>query len=283
MIGWLSRRINRQIKLLPGRLSCRKGDIMRTIFVVIYFAFYLIVKLPMLWKVRRLRAEGNIAEHDRLCRQFAADWGKKVVASTGSTVTVKGMENLSNEPAVYIANHLSYFDVPVILGLVSDHAYSLLAKNTVQKVPIMRKWMEEFHCVNIDRDNPREAMRALQEAEAWIKKGYSFIIFPEGTRSKDFDVHEFKSGAFRVAQKTKVPVVPIALWNTQVLNASGSLKVGKAPVTMTILPVIETADFDRKAWRALPGEVETKVREAVEAEKNLPAPEESNQTSEAKA
>ena len=52
---------------------------------------------------------------------------------------------------------------------------------------------------------------------------------------------------------------------------------------MTILPAIETADFDRKAWRALPREVETKVREAVEAERNLPAPEESNQTSEAKA
>lgn len=246
---------------------------MRTLFVVIYFAFYLIAKLPMLWKVKRLREAGDIAEHDRLCREFAADWGRKVVGSTGSTVTLKGAENLPKEPAVYIANHLSYFDVPVILGMISDHAYSLLAKNTVQNVPIMRQWMEEFHCVNIDRENPREAMRALQQAEEWIKQGYSFIIFPEGTRSKDYNVHEFKSGAFRVAQKTKVPVVPIALWNTQVLNASGSLKVGKAPVTMTILPAIETSGFDRKAWRALPAQVEEIVREAVDAERGLPVKE----------
>lgn len=73
--------------------------------------------------------------------------------------------------------------------------------------------MRLLHCVFLDREDPRKAMTALNEAIDLVKKGYSLTIFPEGTRNKGTEgsLLEFKSGAFRVATKAKAPIVPLAI------------------------------------------------------------------------
>lgn len=242
---------------------------MKSIIFIIYLFFYLLFATPALWRLKYLQKHGRIEEHDAIVRRMAGKWAKRLVWATGSTVDVRGLENIQDKPAVYVCNHLSYFDIPVIMGYMGDSVFPLLAKDTLGKIPLLGSWMRELHCVFIDRDNPRQAVKALKEAEDWVSKGYSMIIFPEGTRSLDGEVHEFKSGAFKIAQKNKVPVVPMAIWNTQKINLKGSLALHAADVKFSIMPPIDTEGFSRKDWRGVPKTTHDIIADEVARERKL--------------
>lgn len=236
---------------------------MRTILWFIHFWIYLIIMEPNLLWVRHLAKKGRIEEHDAQVRYQVGKWAREMIRTAGGSVKVEGLERMADGPAVYVSNHLSYFDIPLVLGYLGDQTIPLVAKKQIQKIPMIRSWMKELHCVFIDRDNPRASMAALKEAEQWVEQGYSMVVFPEGTRSVDGAVHDFKSGAFRIAQKNKVPVVPFVIQGTQNLMSRDSLWIHPANVAMTVLPEIETKDFDRHQWRKVPEMARDKVNAAL--------------------
>lgn len=238
---------------------------MRTILWFIHFWLYLIGLEPKLWKARRLTRQGKTAEHDALVQAVVGKWARSMISTAGGRVSVAGLENLASKPAVYVSNHLGYFDIPLVLAYLGPVAKPLVAKKEIQKIPMIRSWMKELHCVFIDRDNPRESMKALQEAEEWVAQGYSMVVFPEGTRSKDGQVHEFKAGAFRIAQKNRVPVVPFVIRDTDKLMPRDSLWIHPAAVSLTVLPAIDTSAFGKKDWRELPELAQERVTAALAA------------------
>ena len=84
---------------------------------------------------------------------------------------------------VFVANHQGYFDIPLMLTQL-DKPNPLVAKKEIQKIPMIRGWMEQLHCVFLDRDDPRQSMECLRQAQELLGQGYSVVIFPEGTRKR---------------------------------------------------------------------------------------------------
>lgn len=236
---------------------------MRTLLWFIHFWLYLIVVIPKFLWIRHLQNSGRIREHDAIVRRVVRKWARKMISTAGGTVTVEGLEHLPEGPAVYVANHRSYFDIPLCLGYLGDDTKPLLAKKEIRKIPLVRGWMQELHCVFLDREDPREAISNLKEAEEWVRQGYSMVVFPEGTRTKDGTLGEFKAGAFRIAQKNNVPVVPFCIKDTDKLMARDSFRIHPAAVAIRILPPVDTSGYTRADWKKLPELTESMVREGL--------------------
>lgn len=140
----------------------------------------------------------------------AQDWSKFTLDIIGITLEVEGIENIPEEPCVFIGNHTSILDIPLIFHTV-DRNVGFIAKKELEKTPILGYWIKKTGSIFIDRENPRNAIKSINDGVKNIKNGYSMTIFPEGTRSKTGEVGEFKKGSFKLATKAKVPIVPVSI------------------------------------------------------------------------
>ena len=233
----------------------------RTVIWVVYFFAYLFFAQPMLWKVRKLRKEGKIEEHDRIVRTMVNNWALRLMKLAGATMEVTGKENIPEGPVVFAANHQGYADIPLLLPQL-DKPNPLIAKKELEKVPLLRDWMTELNCIFIDRDNARQAMDSLKKANELLSEGYSVSIFPEGTRSKGGEIKEFKGGTIRLATRAKVPIVPCCIEGTyNMLEANKGFKITPAKLQLHILPAIETADLSREEIKALDERLRSVIKE----------------------
>ena len=237
---------------------------MHTILWFAYFWFYLFMVYPLLLWAQHLRLKGKIQRHDAITFAVIHNWARRLLKAAGANVTVRGLENLPPDDvaAVYVGNHQGYFDIPLVLGYLGG-AKGLVAKKEIQKLPLIRSWMIELGCVFIDRDNPRASMNALNKAAEHVQAGYPMVVFPEGTRSKTGDMGEFKAGAFKVAQKNSVPVIPFFIEGTGHLLERNGFRIKPAAITLTVLPMIDTIGYTREDWKALPALAENHVRQAL--------------------
>lgn len=232
---------------------------MHTLLWFIYFWLYLLVLLPLLRRARALTKRGDTAAHDALTRRTVGRWARRLIAAAGGRVTVEGLEHLPAGPVVCVGNHQGYFDIPLTLGYLGE-AKPLVAKKEIQKIPLIRAWMAELHCVFLDRENPRAAVASLDEAAALVAAGYSMVVFPEGTRSRGGEMGEFKGGAFKIAQKARVPVVPFVIEGTADLMEKHHYFIHGGRIRLRVLPAIDTSAYERADWRALPALCEAQVR-----------------------
>ena len=160
---------------------------------------------------------------------------KVVVLFAGVKATIIGLENLealSNEKSYYIiSNHRGFCDV--VRGyLLFDNITGIVAKKELEKIPLLSYWMKKINCVFLDRYDLRDGVRMVVDCIKNINDGISMWIFPEGTRCKSKnpeDLLEFKSGAFKVAEKTNCYILPIAFKNTEYVfeNQSPFVKATK--------------------------------------------------------
>ena len=239
---------------------------MRTIIWFIYFWGYLLLALPKMKKAQRLQAAGELDARDALVEGMVQKWARSLLRLAGVTVEITGLENIPARPSVFVPNHQSYFDIPVLLAWL-DKAHPLVSKQEVKKIPLIRTWMEQLGCVFIDRDNARQSVAALGEASREItQRGRSFIIFPEGTRSRGDAMGEFKNGGFRAALKAGVPVVPVVIDGTYRAMEANHMWIHPAHVRVTVLPAIPTQGMSREESKAI-GE---RVHDMIAAVKDRP-------------
>jgi 1-acyl-sn-glycerol-3-phosphate acyltransferase len=156
-----------------------------------------------------------------------------VLKIAGLNLTVIGKENIPEEPCVFVGNHQSNLDIPAILANM-NRLTGAIAKKDMEKIPIVSYWMRQIHCVFLDRENPREALKSISEGVDNLKNGYSMIIFPEGTRSRSNSMGEFKKGSMRLATKAGVPIIPITIYNTNKAMEGNNGKVRKANAKLII-------------------------------------------------
>ena len=172
---------------------------LRTLFKIIVYLFRSRKELKI---AQKLDKEGNLVERDKIVDTKVPDWAKFCIDATGSSVNVKGEELIPTDRAVvFIANHQGNMDIPTLLGFIKKPK-AFVSKIEILKVPILSKWMALMQCTFLDRKNMRQSVQAMAEAVETIKKGYSLVIFPEGTRSKGGPVKEFKAGSFKLAFKS---------------------------------------------------------------------------------
>lgn len=236
---------------------------MRTIIWFIYFWLYLLVSLPRYYHVKRLEQQGQREEHDRLVRHYVGDWASRLLRLAGAKIETTGRENIPQGPVVFVGNHQGYFDIPLMITQM-DKPNPLVAKKEIQKIPMIRSWMEELRCVFIDRQDARQSMDCLKRAQELLKEGYSVVIFPEGTRNNGKELLEFKAGAIRMATRAGVPIVPVCIDGSCNLMGKGGLWIHPAKVKIHILPPVSTEQMSREEIRALPEHLREQIAQEIQ-------------------
>jgi len=177
---------------------------------------------------------------------IARIWARGILYVSRIKVTVNGLENI--DPAqsyVYMSNHQSNFDIPVLLAYLPVQ-FRWLAKAELFKIPIFGRAMRGAGYVKIDRFNQEAAFESLGEAAGKMKNGVSVMIFPEGTRSRDGNIRPFKKGGFVMAVDAGVPIVPIVLRGTWTIMDKSSLRINTGEVSLNIEPPIATTGYTRE-------------------------------------
>lgn len=183
----------------------------RTIIWFSYFWGFLFWNIPGLRKAR-LQAEAlPQAERDKLIDVYPKKWATTLIKLTGSTVQVSGEEHIPEKgPVLFVSNHQGNFDIPILIGYIKKPK-GFISKIEIKKMPIIGSYMEAMKCIFIDRSDKRQSVKAFQEGIQFLKDDHSLVIFPEGTRSKGERIGEFKSGSFRLAVKSGVPIIPVTI------------------------------------------------------------------------
>lgn len=128
-------------------------------------------------------------------------------------IEIIGKENIPDGTCVFMGNHQSILDIPVVRHTI-DRTVDFVAKEELLKIPVIGYWIAHLKGVTLDRSNARDGLKAMNVAIERIKDGYNFAIFPEGTRSKDGKIKEFKKGSIKIATKSKAKIVPFAINGT---------------------------------------------------------------------
>ena len=163
---------------------------------------------------------------------------------SGVRVEVRGLELLDpKQTYVFVSNHRSYLDTAAMF-IYTGRRIGLLAKKELLKVPVLGVGMGFVNVMAIDRTNRESAIRTTEAAAKRIQSGVSFAVFVEGTRAKPGELLPFKKGAFYMARQAGVPVVPVAIKNSDVLMGKGTGEARAGTLEMVLLPPVETAGVD---------------------------------------
>ena len=182
-----------------------------------------------------------VNKHD-LVYPWALFGARQWLRFSGVHVKVTGLDLLDpKQTYVFVSNHRSYLDTAAMF-VYTGRRIGLLAKKELLKVPVLGVGMGFVNVMAIDRTNRESALRTTGAAAGRIKSGVSFAVFVEGTRAKPGELLPFKKGAFYMAREAGVPVVPVAIKNSDVLMGKGTGEARSGILEMVILPPVATTD-----------------------------------------
>jgi 1-acyl-sn-glycerol-3-phosphate acyltransferase len=233
---------------------------LRTIVWYTNFAFSLALKIPQAHKVSKLLNSGKIEEADAYVHRVSSKWAMQHVKMSGAKVKIFGEENIPADiPVLFVSNHQSNFDIALFMSHI-DKPKGYLSKIEMNKIPVLRTWMGFMHCVFMERGNLRKAAEAISQGIKVLKSGYSMVLFPEGTRSKGDHMNEFKAGAFKLATKSGVPIVPVTIKGSYKLMEANNSKIKPAEVEMHIHPMVSVNNLSREEEAELPEKIKAIIQ-----------------------
>ncbi len=181
---------------------------------------------------------------------------------TGAKVRYIGFEKIpADTPVLYVANHESFFDVIFSLTRLPGRI-CFIAKRSFEKIPIFAQALQLYDTLFIDRDDIKQGLKTILEAIERVRAGMSVFIFPEGTRSRDGKMNEFKEGSMKIATKSGCPIVPIAISNTANVFENHFPKVSSVPVVIEALDPVMPQDYDAKQQKHLGKLCKERIEEA---------------------
>jgi 1-acyl-sn-glycerol-3-phosphate acyltransferase len=163
------------------------------------------------------------------------------LATSGIRYRVAGAEHLPlDRAAVYCANHQSNVDPPLLFTALHPRMH-ILYKHEIDRIPLLARAFRMGGFIPIDRRRKESAMRSIELGSESLRSGNSFLIFPEGTRSKTDDLLPFKKGGFIMAIKAGAPIVPVAVQGGREAMHKGSAIIRPVTVSVRVGQPIETA------------------------------------------
>jgi 1-acyl-sn-glycerol-3-phosphate acyltransferase len=204
--------------------------------------FLIIILISALWGILALITipfnRGGRVFH-ALTHFFAKIW----LAVSQIKIIVKGTENIRpGQNYIYVSNHASAFDIPAVIAGIPDQI-RIVYKKELQKIPFFG-WALKFGktYIAIDRAKGTEAARSLDEAAMKFKSGASVLLFGEGTRTKDGKLQPFKRGAFNLAVKAGIPIIPLTINGSFKILPKNKLRINSGEISLVIgkpIPVKE--------------------------------------------
>jgi len=202
--------------------------------------------------------------------KVARAWATSLLWIAGVQVEVQGLENIRGvQQCVFTCNHLSYMDTPVMLRYIPLQFF-FLAKSGLFKIPFLGWHLSRAGHIPVPMDDARAAVKTLVRSAGLVtSRGVSVLIFPEGGRSHDGELQEFKDGAAYIAIKAQVPIVPVALVGTREILAMHSAEFRRGRVILRFGQPISTEGITMRQR----SELSEKVRGQISAMLLLQSPE----------
>lgn len=183
--------------------------------------------------------------------RLTALWGGAILALAGVRLNVDGVENIPRGRAViFMSNHQGAFDIPALHRAIPAE-FRWVAKKSLFSIPIIGWGMSIAGHIPIERENAASAFKSLEAAADRIRRGVSVAIFPEGTRSQSDGLLPFKRGAFMLAAKSGVPVVPVAIRGTSGILKRGGFFITPADVSVSFGAPLPTEGVEDKRLRTM--------------------------------
>ena len=173
-------------------------------------------------------------------------WSSRIILwNCGIKLNINGSENLENiSPAVIVMNHESALDIPVITACLTIQS-RFMAKKELFRVPFFGWALSLGKHISIDRKNAKTAIRSINKGAAiLVKKKFSIIVSPEGTRSPDGQIGKFKKGAFYIAKEFDLPIISITMMGNRYCVPNKSILAIPGKIDVIIDPPVSVSDFD---------------------------------------
>jgi len=239
-------------------LKIRNRSMIRTLLIILWIllvtGFFAILAIFVSF----------ISKSGDLPHIVARIWAKCILVASGIKVTVKGLSNIDSAGSyIYMSNHLSNFDIPVLMAYLPVQ-FRWLAKAELFKIPLFGYAMQRAGYISIDRSNFKSAVQSLKKAAINIRDGVSVLIFPEGTRSQDCNIQQFKKGGFVLAVDSGVPIIPVIIHGTWPIMPKKRALVKPGNVVLEIAKPIKSSDYNRKTKEDLIKKVRNVLIESFE-------------------
>ena len=180
--------------------------------LIIYLVFFIPVMLILLL-VKRFRPDISSG----IAQTMVRNTFKLLLFFSGARVEVRGRENIPNDSGVlFVSNHRSYFDILTGYGYTKK-PLGFVSKYEMIHAPLLKQWMDLLNCLFLNRKDIKQGLKTILKGIDQVKSGVSVWICPEGGRNMNPDVtnvKEFKEGSLKIAEKGKVPIVPVAIYGT---------------------------------------------------------------------
>lgn len=174
-------------------------------------------------------------------------------------LSVSGLKNIDRSKTyVIVSNHQSLADIIIMYKLKMQ--FKWVAKESLFKIPFIGWSLALAKHIKVSRGKLSSIKKVYREAAEWLKKGMSVLFFPEGTRSESGEMKDFMNGAFKLAIKERVPILPVLLEGTGNIIPKGTwvLKT-KVPCSLKVFPPIDTSQFEPKDFEKLKNLVREKL------------------------
>lgn len=241
---------------------------MRLFIALLFLLVFFIISIPLFlieYIIGRFSHRAMVASSQWIVvRAFHV-----ILFISGVKRTVLGLENVpKNESVLYIANHRSYFDVPIAYVSLPTLT-GFMSKKEIAKIPILRTWMRFLQCLFLDREDIKQGLKTVLKGIEQIKSGYSVFISPEGTRNHGKEMLPFKEGSFKIAEKTGCAIIPIALSNTDEIFENHFPKIKSTHVVMEFGKPIYPDRLDKEQRKFLGTYVQEIIRDMLEKNASL--------------
>ncbi len=173
--------------------------------------------------------------------RVARFWASLVLGAAGVRVTKQILHKVpTDRPVIFACNHASLMDIPILYKALPVE-FRFIVKKELFKIPLLGFAMKTAGYIPIDRARGRAALKSMKEAARRIREGASIVIFPEGTRSPDGRLQEFKEGGFMLAVRSGCPVVPVAIRGSSKILKKGSFIASPGKVEVVVGRPIEVS------------------------------------------
>ena len=212
--------------------------------IVVLFFFL----LTIFWGVGSCLASLFDASGNKTHR-YLTYWAKSNLALTGLRVEIAGLECLDpKQTYIFMPNHASFLDILLAFAYIPCN-FRMITKEEIFSIPLMGWALKRSRQIPMDRANPRKGLASLEQAFNLLQEGISIAVFPEGTRTSDGEIKDFKATLFILPIRSGVPVVPVRIEGTFEALKRGSALLNPVPLKITFHPPIPGESFtDRDRW-----------------------------------